>query len=210
MDTIKTILFDFDGTIADTLSACIQIANKHSKAWGFREVKDEEIESLKGLTPLELLREFKIPFYKLPFLVKKVQLELFEDMDTIKLFPGMTTVINDLHKKGFLLGIVTSNSEKNVRRFLKANNINCFQIIHNEKNIFGKSRTINNVIKTYNLKKEETIYVGDEVRDIEASKKVHIQPVSVTWGFNSKQLLEKYNNQYLVDTPADLFKLITK
>lgn len=204
---MKTVLFDFDGTIADTLSACIQIANQNAKAWGFREVNNDEIERLKGMTPFELLKEFKIPFYKVPFLLKKVQLELFEGMDSIKPFSGMVELFHQLDKEGFSLGIITSNSEENVKRFLHANDIHVFDYIHSEKNMFGKSNAILNFIKRYKLSSTDVVYVGDEVRDIDAAHKSGITCISVSWGFNTKELLQKHNSM-VVDSPAELLQKI--
>lgn len=205
----KTIIFDFDGTIADTLSACIHIANKNAKSWGFQEVDEKDLERLKGMTPFELLGEFKIPFYKVPFLIKKFQLELYESMENVRLFPGIRTLLDELQKKGFILGIITSNTEDNVHRFLKKNNIDHFDFIHGEKNIFGKSGTILNVIKSRGIVKKDSLYIGDEVRDIEAAKKSGIRCISVSWGFNTEILLKKHT-QTVVSTPRELFETIIK
>ncbi len=208
MPQLKTVLFDFDGTIADTFSVCVDIANKNASKFGFRKIKTDEFEMLRGMTPFELLKEFKIPFYKVPFFIKKVQLELYEGMDKVAIFPGMKKVIESLHKKNYLLGIITSNTEENVRRCLEANNVSAFDFIHNERNIFGKSHTIKNVLKTHTLKPSEVVYVGDEVRDIQASKKSRIKCISVTWGFNTKELLKKSKPTFIVNSPMELLKLL--
>lgn len=208
MSHLKTILFDFDGTIADTLSVCIDLANKNASQFGLRKIHPDEIEHLRGMTPFQLLREFKIPFYRVPFFIKKIQLELFEGMDKVKVFPEMKSVIQKLKKKGFTLGIITSNTEENVRRCLETHSITQFDFIHNEKNIFGKAHTIKNVLKKRKLKKQEVVYVGDEVRDIQASHKSNIRSVAVTWGFNTKKLLQKHKPDFLIDSPKELLKLI--
>jgi len=208
MAHLKTILFDFDGTIADTLSTVIEIVNKNAQSWGYRQVKADEIEKLKGMTPFEVMKEFAVPFYKVPFLVKKVQMELFADMDIVRIFPGMKKTIQELHDDGFHLGIITSNTEENVKRFLNANDITSFHYIHSERNIFGKSRSIENFIHHRRLNKAHVIYIGDEVRDIEAARKSGIECVSVTWGFNTKKLLTEHTPQYIVDTPKALLTIL--
>ncbi len=206
----KTIIFDFDGTIADTLSACIHLVNNNSEKYGWRKIQDTEIEKLRGMTPFELIREFKIPFYKVPFLIKKFQLELYEAMDQVRIFPGMKNAIETLHKNGHRLGIITSNTEANVRRCLEAHKINSFDFIHNERSIFGKSHSIKNAIKAYKLTTENVVYIGDEVRDIQASHKSQIPSIAVTWGFNSKNLLKEHGPDYLVDSPSNLLDLLMK
>lgn len=207
MLSTKSIIFDFDGTIADTLSACINIANKNATAWGFKQVDERDIERLKGMSPFELLAEFKIPFYKVPFLIKKFQLELFEGMDSVKPFSGMKEVLSKLQSEKYLLGIITSNTEENVNKFLEKNDFHTFNFVHNEKNILGKHKTILNVIHEHGLLKKDTVYVGDEVRDIEAARKSGIECISVSWGFNTRKLLEKHSKT-VVSSPKDLLQAI--
>jgi phosphoglycolate phosphatase-like HAD superfamily hydrolase len=120
----------------------------------------------------------------------------------------MKETIETLHKKGYFLGIVTSNTEKNVLRFLEINHITSFDFIHDEKNIFGKGRTIKSVIKKYRLNKNEAVYVGDEVRDIEAAEKSGIRSISVSWGFNTKKLLQRHSASTIVNTPQELLQAI--
>jgi phosphoglycolate phosphatase-like HAD superfamily hydrolase len=50
--------------------------------------------------------------------------------------------------------------------------------------------------------------VGDETRDIEAAKKSHIKVIAVSWGFNSRQVLEKYSPDFLIDYPGELIDVI--
>ena len=63
-------------------------------------------------------------------------------------------------------------------------------------------------MKKYNLKKQETIYVGDEFRDIKASKKAKVDIISVTWGFDSVELLQKGKPEYLVTKPSQIPEII--
>jgi phosphoglycolate phosphatase-like HAD superfamily hydrolase len=85
-----------------------------------------------------------------------------------------------------------------------------FSFIHSELNLFGKSGALDKMLKKYKLHKPDVLYVGDEVRDIEACKKVGVDIVSVTWGFNSREVLEKYQPNKLVGTPEELLQCIRK
>ena len=79
-----------------------------------------------------------------------------------------------------------------------------FNPIYSAKNIFGKHRVIQKLMKERKLDAKTTIYVGDEVRDIEASKRVGIDIISVSWGLNSHEILAKYPPTYLIDKPEEL------
>lgn len=204
----KLIIFDFDGTIADTLPHIIDLYNTFGSAYGFKKINKSGLERLKGETIQELMREFNVSLFRLPFLIGKVQDELYTRMDKVRLFPKIKKVIALLKKPGVTLGVVSSNSKANIEKFFKKNTVDGFDFIHSEKNIFGKDKVLTNIIKKYSIPKEEMVYIGDEVRDIEACRKVGIDCISVTWGFNKKELLMKENSAYVVDTPEELLSLL--
>ena len=74
--------------------------------------------------------------------------------------------------------------------------------------IFGKTTIINNVLKQKQLDPTTVIYVGDETRDIEASKKANIKVIAVTWGFNSPEALAKQEPYILINHPQELPEVI--
>jgi phosphoglycolate phosphatase len=48
------------------------------------------------------------------------------------------------------------------------------------------------------------MYIGDEVRDIDAAKKAEVAAVSVTWGYNTEEVLTKNNPKIIIKTPSEL------
>ena len=199
-------IFDFDGTIADTLESAIKICNKVAPKYGLEKVKLSEKESLRNFGAKELIKKFKIPTLKIPFLLKEVQAELRKDIQNIPIIPGMAELFSELEKHNITIGIVTSNSVENVELFLQKYNITNVAFIHSESNIFGKAKVLNRVNKEQKSSKKRTVYIGDEVRDIEASKKAQIPMIAVTWGFNSEERLKQSKPDYIVSKPADILK----
>ena len=208
MNYTKTLIFDFDGTIADTLTHIIAIANDYVKEYGINKITKKDLERLKGKTPWQIMREYKIPLYKVPFIVVKVQSLLHKQMNKVKIFPGIKVILKTLKKKNMSIGILSSNSKKNVMAFLKKNNMNMFDFIHSENNLFGKDKALRNILRRYKIKKEDVIYIGDEVRDIEACKKAKIPVISVSWGFNTYSLLKKYKPDYIIREPKELLRIV--
>ena len=80
----KAIIFDFDGTIADTLDTLIEIYNSIAPEFNSQQVRLEDKELLRGKKPQEFLREYGISRIKLPFLVSKVRAELRKQISDIK------------------------------------------------------------------------------------------------------------------------------
>lgn len=204
MNKKTTIIFDFDGTIADTLDRIFEIINLLAVEVGFKKLTKKEFGEARKKHPLKVIKQYKIPLWKLPFLIKKGQKMLSGNIDQIKFIPGMEKTLYQLKKKGYRLGILTSNSKENIEKFLSVNKLGIFEFVYCSGNLFGKSGSLRNILNKYNLKKEEVIYVGDEVRDIEACQKVGIEMIAVTWGFNSRETLVKYKPQFIIDKPEEL------
>ncbi|MEM7726975.1 MAG: HAD-IA family hydrolase [Cyanobacteria bacterium P01_A01_bin.45] len=207
--TQKVIIFDFDGTVADTVDALVSIANRLAIQFGYIQITPEELRLLRNLSSREIIRYSGISLFKIPFLVKKVKGELKNKIHELKPIDGIQEALIALKDEGYRLGIVTSNSKDNVREFLKVNRLNnLFEFIYSGVTIFGKTTIINNVLRQKQLKVSDVIYVGDETRDIEASKKAHIKVIAVTWGFNSQEALSQENPDFLIHEPQQLLSVI--
>ncbi|BAZ38622.1 phosphoglycolate phosphatase [Calothrix sp. NIES-4101] len=207
--TKKVIIFDFDGTIADTVDALVNVANRLAVEFGYIQITPEELAILRNLTSREIIKYSGISVFKIPFLVKKVKSELKNKIPELQPIHGIKDALAELTKQGHRLGIITSNSQDNVSEFLKINQMNdLFEFVYSGVTIFGKTTIINNVLRQKQLKLQEVIYVGDETRDVEASKKANIKVVAVTWGFNSYEVLSKQKPNFLINQPEELLDVV--
>lgn len=206
----KTLLFDFDGTIADNLKTLFTIVNDLSDEFGYKKILDSEIEKYRNKNLQQSFKEIGISYLKLPFFTKRVREELNKEMGNIKPVEGIKEVLLELKKKKFRLGIITTNTKENIKIFLEKNNLALFDFIYSGSSIFGKAKVLGKLLKKLNLKPEDTIYIGDETRDIEAAKKSKIKITSVGWGFNSQKILQKYSPDYFVREPKDLIDILDK
>lgn len=120
----------------------------------------------------------------------------------------MIDVLQQLNRQGIVQGVITSNSDTNVQGFLMRYNLNIFDFIHTGSSLFGKDKLLKKIIQKYKLKTQDVLFVGDETRDVSAAQKVGIGVIGVTWGFNSREVLEKMKPNHLVDSPNDLLNII--
>ena len=202
------MIFDFDGTIADTLNSIIHIMNDLSNEFGFRKIRDEDIEYLREKRPREILKYLGISIFKLPFVIRKVRIEINSNITLLSPSVDLLPILKLLKKNGCQVGIVTTNIEENVKKFLQANNLDQFDFFYTAKKIFGKDKTISKIIKDMKLEKSLVYFVGDEVRDIEAGKKVGINTIAVSWGYNTKDALANECPDFLIDSPLELENII--
>jgi phosphoglycolate phosphatase len=200
----KTIIFDFDGTIADTFPIVINIVHEIVKRYGM--VVTTEEGRAAGLK--QTLKKLKFPTLKIPqvlFEIKhRLRLKIKEEVD---LFNEMDMVLNNLSQK-YDLGIISSNSESNIKSFLdKHHLLSLFNYIHTDSSLFGKHIILKKFCRKFKIKYSDVIYIGDEDRDIVAAKKMKIKVIAVTWGYNDKSLLEKEKPDYLVEEPKQILDI---
>lgn len=200
----KIVIFDFDGTLADTFSVTKRIFKDVIKNYGYDDLSDKEIENFRTMTPLQIIKKFKFPFWKIPRLINEVRNEFIDYVDEIEPFIGIRETIYQLIDKGFRLGILTSNNKNLVKKFLKTNNFPEFEFIDSELNVFKKSFHLKRILIKYKFKKKDVVYVGDEVRDIEACRDAKVDIISVSWGYNKKKILKKLNKNFVIDKPEQI------
>jgi phosphoglycolate phosphatase len=203
------LIFDFDGTIANTMDSAIDIYNNIAPEYGCKIISKTESTLLQSKKPQDLMKELGVTYITLPLIVLRVRNELYRELHKVVPFPGIVDALVQIKALGFKMGVVTSNSRKNVELFFKSNNLHdLFDSIYTGKNIFGKDRVIEKYLKKFNINKELAIYIGDETRDVEATKRVGIPMVAVTWGFNSKEALEHQQPAAIVSNPDSLLSAL--
>ena len=200
-------VFDFDGTIADSLHMGIDLYNNHiAKRLKCKQIEKEEVEDLKGRNTYKLLKDHNISLIKLPILLYRLKRMMSQKMGEIPLIDGMREVLVSLNGMGYKMGILTSNNNKNVEHFLSHYDMrSLFEFIYSEKNVFGKDKAIIKMMKVEKL--DKLVYVGDETRDIEACKKAGVPIISVGWGFNTSMNLKSHNPDYFIEDPKELLEI---
>ncbi|MEC4895962.1 MAG: HAD-IA family hydrolase [Oscillatoria sp. PMC 1051.18] len=207
--TIKVIVFDFDGTIADTREAFVKILNNLSGEFGYQPVSEQEALELKNLSSREIIKQSQISVVKIPLILRRAKVELGKEITNLKPVEEMAKTVEEISQKGYQLGIITSNIKENVVTFLEKNNLKtAFNFIYSGTSFFGKDKVINKLFKEYQLGAENIVYVGDETRDIEAAKKSGVKVIAVSWGFNSEAVLAEYEPDYLVNEPKALVEVV--
>jgi len=203
----NNLIFDFDGTLADTLAFTINAASEINRSLYLLSDEKIDFEKFRSTDTIEFFKDLEIPTYKLLFFLYKYQRKQSREIDKVQVFQGLPEVLKNLKKNGVGLGIATSNSTKNVKLFLKNNNLDMFDFIYSSIDYFHKNRIIERAIKKYGMEKENVIYVGDEIRDIKAAKEAGIKVASVTWGYNFENVLSKYKPDFIINRPEDLLNL---
>lgn len=207
---MMTIIFDFDGTLANSLETIIDIYNTHIvKEFRCKPFDKSRLDEYKKMRPAEFIRSFGVTPLKLPFIAWRAKSILNKRIDTVDAFPDIIELLTNLFNRNVTLGIVTSNSEKNARTFLNKYGVeHYFDFVHGSRRAPNKAKVLKKVIKKHKLDKQNLIYIGDEIRDIAACKAVGIPIASVTWGHHHRDLLKQQNPEFIVDAPREIETLV--
>jgi phosphoglycolate phosphatase len=204
---MAAIIFDFDGTIADSFEVIVDVF--HDLTNRPDRLTDEEMAELRGL-PLEVVaNHLKITWWKIPFLLTRGRRMMGQRMTDIPVFEGMGKVIDHLHAEGHELFVVSSNSKRNVRKFLKQHHLyKYFVEIRGNAGLIGKSRILKRLVRSNDLDMKDTIYIGDETRDILATRVIGMRIIAVGWGFASADFLESLHPTALARNPEDIISIL--
>lgn len=199
------LIFDFDGTLADTLYTGVAIYNDIAPEYSLPTVTPEEVAELRKLHSRALLESLGISRMMAVKLGARIRHILHQRMDEVAMLPEAQAAIPRLREAGYPMGIITSNAADNVRTFLKKYELSdCFNFIEAGVSLFGKSRRIRKMMKQEGVEDKFAMYVGDETRDIEAAHKSGIPGIAVCWGTNERDAMLSEGANYIVETADEL------
>lgn len=201
------LIFDFDGTIADTHKYVCDISNSLCEEFNYKPIKFEDLPQMKGLTAQEMIKYLDVPLLKIPAIVSRAKKEFYKNLSSLKMFDHLREVLGQLKVSANGIGILSSNSQENVTQFLKNNNIDIFDFIQTTSKVWSKNTSLKKLIVKQGFELGDIIYIGDETRDIAAARKLGIKIASVTWGYNSVEVLSKHKPDYIFNTPQELLTL---
>ena len=205
----RSLVFDFDGTIADTFDEGLRIYNELAQDLNLKLIDDEEITYLRTMTISDFLDHLGIPKRMVPTLLYRGTRMLKAKIPSLPLIKGMADALPRLRKGSEHFGILTSNSVENAGLFLETHGLaGVFTFVSSTSKLTGKSKYLRNILKRYALAPEELIYIGDEIRDIRAARKAGVAVAAVGWGFNSSESLLASEPDHFCRTPDQLMALI--
>lgn len=202
----KTLIFDFDGTLIDSFGLAFNCVNELSNKYNYDKFKNPDFWRNKPLKDI-ITQDIHFNFISTLFFVRDIRKLMNKNYRSLNFFEGTIPVIFRLAKEYELI-IATTNSRANVELMLEKNKVDCFKLIYSDISVFGKANKLKYIVKKHNLTLENTLYIGDEQRDIESAHKVGLNSMAVSWGFNTKNLLLKSNPTFIADSPDDLYNMI--
>ena len=207
MPNFSLAIFDFDGTLADSLPWFFASLDQTADHFGLERIYPSRLDSLRELSSRDALKLLGVPMLKIPAISIYVRDRFAEGMENIRLFEGAADMLAALHEAGIRIAMVSSNAEPNVRHVLGA----AAGIIDHYacgSSLWGKAQKFAAVLRTLRQSPARTIAIGDEIRDIEAARKAGLSAGSITFGYNSRKALESHGPDFLFDDYAAMQRAV--
>ena len=157
----------------------------------------------------QFLKSHNVPLHRVPFLFAKFLAEVKARCESVRLNPGIRRTLNAISELGIRQGIVSSNSTENIQACLTSNGVeDCFEYVGGTSRIFGKEKRIRSAVREIGVADSQVLYVGDEIRDIEAAVAAGFDVAAVGWGLNSEAALIRNTPTYFVAEPLELIQVL--
>lgn len=200
----RLIIFDFDGTLADTFPWFAAVLNGVADRYSFRRVRPDEVETLRGQSARQIIAHPGVARWKLPFIARHMRRLAARDGHGVALFPGVDPMLRQLRGAGFTLAIASSNAEGNIRQALGPDLAELFAHYACGAGLFGKAAKFRKLAKQAGIAGEDCLCIGDEVRDYEAASDARMAFGAVGWGFTSATALEALGPAFMFSRPEDI------
>jgi len=203
----KAIIFDFDGTIADSFELFVKTLSKLLNQTEL--ISPERLTELRGMSIREIMAQLGIKSWQLPRFVIKGRREISKNFGNIAIFEGMPQIIRTLSDMGYDLYILSTNNNTVISEFLKKNRLDqYFKQTYANVGLIGKTKSLKKLMKDHHYAGANVIYIGDEVRDIEQAHNAGIKCISVDWGYSTSDSLVASKPDYIVSSSREIVDIL--
>lgn len=211
---IKTILFDFDGTLVDSAPGIVKTMQQTFRRMGVAVPDEDAMRATIGLPlgkALQMLAGLSDDDTRT---ATKTYRDIFHtyELNYINNFPHVISTLNKIKASGIRMAIVTSRESTSLNLITDRRGMSSFF----ETSITGadgyKPKPAPDMVlalmKRMNIKNHETLVVGDTTFDIEMGNAAGCRTVAVTYGYHSKERLASAKPTFTIDSFEELIEII--
>ena len=210
---MKTVLFDFDGTVFDTVEGITKSVRYALQKHGM----DAELNDLRcfaGPPLVDMFMSFSCVDQEeaeqmvRDFRERYVPVGVYESEP----FPGIRELLIRLRRAGMMLGIATSKPQPMAELLLERSGLReCFDVVEGSGggvNNDAKWQILTRAVERAGAGPEECILVGDTKYDVEGAERCGIPCIGVSWGYAAPGELEKAGADRIVNNCEELEKAL--
>ncbi len=211
----QAVIFDLDGTLADTIQDLADATNWGLRQLGFPEYPAEDYKLMVGEGRLELCRR-ALPKDAVGSAERLAELmtEYYSQhyLDNTKLYPGIEELLHKLNETPVKLAVLSNKPHKFVELTVSklCSGID-FDIVWGEHNGIARKPDPSGALeiaKRLTVPPARILYAGDTSIDMITAKKAGMFAVGVTWGFRSREELTESGADVIVDRPEQIYEFV--
>lgn len=212
---IKTVIFDLDGTLLNTLGDLRAAVNHALARFGYPVKDTEEVRLAVGNGVAKLMERVLPGGLENPDF--EACLKSFREyysqhlQDQTVPYPGILEALASLKEKGYALGIVSNKFDAAVKQLREDYFSDTIRVAIGESADVRKKPAPDCVYKAIaelGCRKEEAVYVGDSDVDVATAHNSGLCCIGVTWGFRDARVLEEAGADWMIQTPSELPELL--
>jgi 2-phosphoglycolate phosphatase len=208
------VLFDFDGTLADTAPDLGAALNRLRAVDGLEPLAVEAVRPYASMGARGMLRAgFGLTPQDARYeALRKAFLAHYEQTlcGATRLFPGMRELLRELESRGTPWGIVTNKARRFAERICEFLELEPDCVVGGDDTPHFKPHPASLLLAAEKLRlsREKSFYLGDDLRDIQAARAAGMKPVAVEWGYISPDNggPAAWNADLVIARPVDLLR----
>ena len=213
---IKAIIFDLDGTLANTLESMAAAANavmdqlglKHLKVDNFRYYSGEGADMLVRRCLFDAGDPLLLRYEEAKALYRRI----FNANPDYRVthYPGVPETIHVLKKCGLKLGVCTNKPHKAAVKLIQNMFGDEFDLVMGQQDGIQKKPDPESVFlmcKEFHVRPEECLYIGDTRTDMLTGKNAGMYTIGALWGFRDEKELVEAGADVVIETPEDLLEI---
>jgi phosphoglycolate phosphatase len=212
----KAVIFDLDGTLIDTSPDLTNAMNHALRQFGLSEISVQDCKEMVG-NGAKVFAELALGGKEI-HLIEEIMLLMkhyYHDKccEYSSLYEGILKTVQELRQRGIRLAVVTNKGQEEARRivrhFFGSDTFEHVVGATSENALKPDSTSTLKVVREMGLKEENFLFVGDSDVDVVTAISTQIQPVGVTWGFRSREVLVKAGAEIIIDRAEQILDLVT-
>lgn len=209
----KTVLFDLDGTLLDTLEDMTDALNRTMRKFGLPERTLKEVRSFVGNGARRLIELATGAEGERLEEILAVYKKDYDENYLIKTapYPGILELLKTLRQNGVRTGVVSNKPDSTVQELSEALFQKLADVSVGEKAGIRRKPAPDTVLaamEQLGASKADTVYVGDSEVDIATARAAGIPCISVTWGFRDRDVLIDAGARTFADSSEELLRLL--
>lgn len=215
MKSCSLIIFDWDGTLVDSISRIVSSLQYASLEGLGKAVSAQQARDVIGLGLVEAISRLHPgqPTHTLvPVIEAYKHHYLHLNQTEAPLFNGVLKMLQELHDRQFILAIATGKSHRGLQHAFEEHPVaDFFSAVRCASHYPSKPdpEMLLDILRTFNTPAEQALMIGDSIHDLEMAKNAGVDAIGVTHGVHNETTLMQHQPLYCLNDVTKLCSLVS-